>query len=74
MIRIVEGILVITTTKVKPKKGDWMVLLQVGTKFISGNEIPRKRFLKYHDGSKICKFNTIVHGTEKVLFKFGGTK
>lgn len=74
MIRVIDWTLIITTTKVKPKEGDWMVLLQVGTKFKSGGAIPRKRFLKYHDGSKVNKLNTIVHGTEKVLFKFGITK
>lgn len=73
MIRIVDKYLVITTTKTKPKKGDWMCCLQVGytNKRTGRVVIPRKRFLNFHDDSKLAKLNAIVHGTEKVLVKLG---
>lgn len=76
MIRVIDKCLVITTTKVKPIKGDWMVTLQVGyTNRRTGRVIiPRKRFLKYHDDTPVNRLNAICHGTEKVLFKFGRTK
>lgn len=75
-IRIVDNCLIITTSKTKPKKGDWMCTLQVGyTDKRSGEVIiPRKRLLSFHDGKTLSKLNAICFGTEKVLLKFGNVK